>query len=216
MSIDTRLIDEIVAGVLRQLGAPVAASNNPPSLPADSSDQTLVDLQHKVITGDLLDANAAGAKHVRLAAGAVITPTGRDWLRKRRVAWETAKTQQGVKTHGWRLLVVSTTPAIDQLSEQIVTEGWNRQLAGDADEAADGSVSTLCRGEANGVVVISHAPERVACRANRNAQVRGAAVRSVSDVQRVRADLNANLFAISPEGKSYFELRTLLRTIAQR
>lgn len=215
MSIDSRLIDEIVAGVLNRLNPPVAASTSQPSAPTVSAIDTVVVLEQKVITEELLDAKAAGAKRLQFSAGAIITPTGRDWLRKREVPWRTAKPNQKTTSNGWRLLIASATPAIEKLSEQIVTEGWNRQLAGDSDEAADGSVSALCRGEVAGIVVASNSPERVACRANRNAQVRGAAVHSVADVKRVQGDLNANLFAIAPAGKSYFELRTLLRTIAK-
>jgi hypothetical protein len=75
------------------------------------------------------------------------------------------------------------------------------------------SVSGLCRGEFSGAAILTDDPERAACRANRNDRIRAAAVGSVADVKRINTQLGANLFALAPAERSFFELRNLLRAV---
>jgi hypothetical protein len=90
-----------------------------------------------------------------------------------------------------------------------------RELAGCDVDAADRAVSTLCRAEAEGVVVFTNRPEAVACRANRNSKVRGAAAENVARIRSIQRSIGANLLCIDPSDRSQFDLRNLLReTIA--
>ena len=61
--------------------------------------------------------------------------------------------------------------------------------------------------------VFTGKPEALVCRANRNPQVRAAAVETVEQVKRSKTQLGANLFAIDPAERSVFALRNLLREI---
>jgi hypothetical protein len=71
----------------------------------------------------------------------------------------------------------------------------------------------LCRGECEGVIAVTGKPEALACYANRNAQVRAAAVETGEQVKRIKRTVGANLFVVDPGEQSVFALRSLLREI---
>lgn len=199
-------IDEIVAGVLKQLGsaAPAPAPKN----------TNCVSLDESVVTEELLAEKAGGAASIRLGSSAVITPSGRDWLRKNNITWERCSAQTAGSSATWNLFAVACSPAVEKIADDLIRNGWGFQLAADSGEAVTGSVSGLCRGEFSGAAILTDEPERAACRANRNDRIRAAAVTSVADVKRIKTQLGANLFAVAPGERSFFELRNLLRAIA--
>jgi len=217
MNIDTQAIDDIVAGVLSQLGmtSTVArASHKADSVTKSSSASQKLELTEIVITEDLLSEKAAGATSLLIPKEAVITPSGRDWLRKHEITWKRDNPSTSSKEKAvWRLIVATPADAIDKLNDEVTRWGWSLDCVGGSEEAAVCGVTSLNE-ETEGVVILTSEPERVACRANRHSHVRAASVAQVSDIARVKQHLGANFIAVCPGDRGFFELRNMMKTLA--
>jgi hypothetical protein len=217
------MIDRIVAGVLEQLRLPVDAAPRPagsassPEMPPPAPKTTL-EIREDVITAALLEERGISFGPILIAAKSVLTPSARDFLAKRKVDWKRVPPNQmtaGLRGK-WLAIVTRSTPAVaaalDSISQDAAPE-WNRELAGCHREAVSRAISALCRGECDAVVVFTGKPEAAVCRANRNPNVRAAAVTAATRVKTLMQDLGANLFAVDPAERSAFELRNLLREL---
>ena len=228
MQPDGQLVEQIVSGVLERLrGSSVdrppsargsAKATDPIENPAGGSNSFV--LGEKVITGQLLEEKANGAREIVVGSSSVLTPSAHEFLRRKQIAWSRGELKQKGGSAGsssrWKSLILQATAGVDAAVDELArTAGaqWERELVGSVPEAVEKSVSAICRGESSGVVVFAEAADAVACLANRNDRVRAAAVVDVPHVQRVRQSMGANLFAIRPGGRGYFELRNLLRAV---
>ncbi len=209
------MVDRIVAGVLEQLQAPVAAA------PANRSTaaKEAVEIQDAVVTAALLETRGIVAGAVMFAAKSVVTPSAVDFLSSRKISWTRANgstASPNVTTAKWSVLVSRSTPAVESALDAVARQPgvhWLRELVGCHREAARKAVGALCRGECDGTIAFTGKPEALACYANRSPQVRAAAVDSTDRVKRVKGTAGANLFAIDPGAQSVFALRSLLREI---
>lgn len=195
-----------------------ATSSKPVTAPVEKPADAAVAIQEQVITGDLLRERLNGKKQVRIPAKAVLTPSARDFLRTSNIvcvrgeASATAATVAG----RWLVIVSSSSNAIDAAvaGQRGTAANWEQKVSGTAEEAAKVAVGAVCRGEADGVVVISKAPEVVACLSNRNEKIRAAVVGCVKTVEAARRKIGANVIAIHPGTKGSFELRNMLKSFA--
>ena len=92
---------------------------------------------------------------------------------------------------------------------------WRRELLGCPDDAAKLAISAIARGETNTAVILAAQTHRAACLANRNEAVKAVAIRDAADVPVVRKQLRANVWCGDPSGRSWFELRNLMRAISK-
>src|SRR5690606_12225821 len=111
-----------------------------------------------------------------------------------------------------QLIVVHSTDAVERVWEDI-RNSWRRELLGCPDDAATQAISAICRGETSTVAILATQTHRAACLANRNEQVKAVAIRDAGDVRTIRKQLRTNVWCLDPTGRSWFELRTLLRAI---
>jgi Ribose/Galactose Isomerase len=72
----------------------------------------------------------------------------------------------------------------------------------------------VARGECAGGVVFCDDPALVCCVANKLPGLRAAAVTSVAQAARATLTLGANLLAVEAPGRTYFELRQMLRLLS--
>ena len=233
--LDTAAVDQIVANVLKQLSAGgsgaangsdkgqgtsakggVASSLASPSLTSHLSPlASSVTLTDRIITGDLLTEKASGAKQIIIPAKAILTPTAHDFLKVSRAqvvrgGGSSATVKAGeVSLTTWKLITVTSTPAVARLSGELGA-GWSREILGCPDDAASLAISSICRGDAGGIVILSKQHFRAACRANRNDKVRAVSISSPSEVKTAREQLRLNVIAIDPTNRSYFELKNIL------
>ncbi|HSG69731.1 MAG TPA: RpiB/LacA/LacB family sugar-phosphate isomerase [Planctomycetaceae bacterium] len=209
MNIDSRTIDDIVAGVLKQLGTATVVR-------AEKADEQAPFLDATVVSEDVLREHAAGTEQLLLREDAIITPSGRDWLRRNHISWERRPSHKTTSHNAsdWRLILIGKP----DLAEKVVEAGrsleWLTERVNDTDAATKLAISLVTQGEVVGAIVVSDQPERIACRANRNPEIRAAAAHSVEDVKRIRQQLGANLIAIASSERSYFELRNVFRAIS--
>jgi hypothetical protein len=230
------MVDRIVAGVLERLQAPatapgvvtatatapVAAPAIRPAAPPAATANGALSIPDVVITAGLLETRGVLSGPVVFAAKAILTPSAVDFLKSRKIAWSKANNSQSgaaaasTSNVSWLALVSRSTPAIESALDALAKQPgihWKRELVGCHRESARRAVAALCRGECDAAIAVTGKPESVVCRANRNAQVRAAAVDSLEQAKRAKRTLGANLFAVDPAEQSMFALRGLLREI---
>jgi hypothetical protein len=209
------MIDRIVAGVLEQLQAPAAAA---PASRSPSAANRPLEIPDAVITAAVLETRGIVAGPVVFAAKAIVTPSAVDFLSRHKIGWTRSNNAASLNTASasWSVFVSRSTPAVESALDAVARQSgvrWRRELVGCHREAARGGVGALCRGECEGVIAVTGKPEALACYANRNAQVRAAAVETAEQVKRIKRTVGANLFVVDPGEQSVFALRSLLREI---
>jgi hypothetical protein len=216
MSLPADAIDRIVANVLSQLGAPAIAA---PALPAQTPRAGgSLQIASAVVTAELLD-DAPRQGTVQVLPKAIVTPAAWDLARERGLqirrgaatAAHKATGDAGSAPAGLLLAIVKHTPALKQLCETL--PGARRELLGCPDDAAKLAIGEICRGGVAQTVILAEQIHRAACLANRNESIKAVAVRDAADIKQVRGQLRANVWCISPGGRSYFELKTMLKEI---
>ena len=189
--------------------APVAAVETKP--------QT-VEVLTTVITADLLEKTVRPGQSLRVGRGSILTPSARDWLHSKRVVWARQdRAAEAASTGGgrvkWQVILQTVTPTVKALQDGIrrLAEGWKIELVGQPLEAAVLATSLVSQAECDGVVIFTEHAELIACKANRNERVRAAVIDNAKQWDHVTRTLSANVVCISPIGKTFIELRNLLR-----
>jgi hypothetical protein len=209
------MVDRIVAGVLEQLHAPAAAA---PASRSPSAANGPLEIQDAVITAAVLETRGVVSGPVVFAAKAILTPSAVDFLSSHKIGWTRSNNAPSLNPASatWSVFVSRSTPAVESALDAVARQSgvhWQRELVGCHREAARRAVGALCRGECDGAIGFTGKPEALACYANRNAQVRAAAVETAEQVKRIKRTVGANLFAVDPGEQSVFALRSLLREI---
>ena len=227
--IDDALFESIVAGVLDRLRTPSAPNQASdgrqpegpsPSKVAPSSaappTSEPIHLTDRVITASLLAEKLNGTKSVRFSPKAVLTPTARDYLKANLVQWayatKAATDKKSPGTGRFAALVVRSTPAVERVLADLLPDARTELLAC-PDDAAKLAVAEISRGGFAGALLLTEQTHRAACLSNRHESVKAVAVRDASDVAAVRRQLRANVWCLDPTGRTYFELRNLLKAI---
>ncbi len=212
MNIDHQFVQDIVGRVLERLGTSAGTLrdttvDSSTAVPADSPTELVI--ADKVVTEDLLAARVNGHRQVVVTEGSVVTPSGHDFLRTAGLTLSRSSTSAArPSTAAWKAVVLSSTEALDKLLEDVA--GWTVE----SHSCERGAVRQIAASGDVGTCVFTASPERVACRCNRNSQLRAAVATDVISVRRVQAEVGANVFCVNAEGRSYFELRNMLRTMS--
>lgn len=230
---ESALIDRIVQGVLTQLGGDVVRADAKPQVttttvpPAAPTANVGVEISERIVTADVLAERVNGQKLVTVGPKALVTPAAWDLIRDRGLTLQrgdtkpkatdtgaaTAVTTKTTEVTGRPLLfVVRNTDAVERLWSDL-QGAWRRELLGCPDDAAKLAISAIARGETNTAVILAAQTHRAACLANRNEAVKAVAVRDAADVPVVRKQLRANVWCVDPSGRSWFELRNLMKAI---
>lgn len=175
----------------------------------------------RVVTAELLASRLNGQKWAKVAIcpKAVITPSAFDYLRTHKIVWhrntaEAAPNPNKPMTR-WKAMIVTATPsvlqAVEHTENQTFGKQWSHELLGSADEAITGATSAINRGEVSGLAVFADHAELIACRANRSERVNAAVVSDVQLIPALKQYMQLNLMVVRPSGRSFFELRNLLK-----
>lgn len=210
MTHDPETIDRIVAEVLQQLGGPAAALDRST---AQQSAPTSMHLTEPVITAAALEQIASGAV-VQIDPRAILTPSAHDIVRSRnlRISRENGRSSTGPSAVGSQesvqLCVVQSTAALDRVLAELAMPLTRESCP---DVAAESLAIGIARHGTQVGVVFTEAVHRAAMLANRHEAVRAAAVSDRQAAQEARRQIRANLWCLNPEGRTYFELRNILR-----
>jgi len=212
--VDQALIDRIVANVLEQLqpAMPRAVA----AVTAETK-STAIELSRPVITADLLNEQVKPGQAVCIGPKSLLTPSAKDWLRQHQVDWQRGSTRGGDPSSPvmrGQLLLSAITPTARGAADIVFRSlpHWQRQIVGDANEAAEAAVRALTAAECDRVLLTSSNADLVACLANRSRTVRAAVVTSAEHVRRLEACLSPNLWIVDPAGRSLMELRNIFRS----
>lgn len=227
--LDEQLVEKIVGEVMFRLRpvqtAPRVEGKTAPSAvqpsalaPQPSATFPIVD---RVVTAELLASRLNGQKWAKVAIcpKAVITPSAFDYLRTHKIVWhrntaEAAPNPNKPMTR-WKALIVTATPsvlqAVEHAESQTFGKQWSHELLGGVDEAVSAATSAINRGEVSGISVFADHAELIACRVNRSERVNAAVVSDVQLIPALKQYMNLNLMVVRPSGRSFFELRNLLK-----
>lgn len=234
MRLDAAVLERIVADVMAQIATrqmPASAhtqdaqraSAGLPSMSANVAKTTTAAprlLTDKIITEELLERVWNGETQLKICRQSIITPTGQDFLRIRKINWSRADSRAEVTPSefaDWLAITVRSTPAVSQVIDHLQTASdvrWKTQLLGGTDEAVAGAIGAICRAEAAGVVVLTQSTAAVACLSNRNRSIRAAVIQDAQSIDVVKRDLSPNVFVLDPTGKSFFEMRQLTKVLS--
>ena len=233
-TVDQALIEQIVSNVLAQLQP---ASVRPVVESPKSTLKTMaveklmtvekpavIELTASVITADLLEATARAGQPLKIGRRSILTPSARDWLHTKRMDWsriDKLAVGGSSMTKGaarWQLIVQTVTPAVKALQDGLKRqpEGWKIELVGQPVEAVTLAIGAISKAKHDGVAILSEYAEIIACRANRNERVRAAVISDRKQLELTMQHLGVNVVCINPNGRTFIELRNLLRDCAAK
>jgi hypothetical protein len=167
----------------------------------------------RVLSADDLRRHLTSQRELQLLPRTIVTPLAADELKARgvRVTWQTAPPPEKAATGGWSYAQETADATVTAAVQALQRDGIKLR-------AIDGAACTLASvaraaAQGAGVVFFCGDPAVAACVANKFSGVRAAAVATPQAVARVRQSLAANLLAIEMPGRTFFELRQILRAI---
>ena len=189
------------------------------SLPVVTAQPNVVELSGPIITADLLEKSLRSGQSLRIGRGAILTPSARDWLHARRTPWTRQDKSGATSSAGrvrWHIILQTVTPTVRSLQDGLrrLADGWKIELVGQPLEAAMRAINLVNTAECDGVVIFTEQADLVACQSNRNERVRAAVMQNSKQWEQVMRTLGANVVCISPIGRTFIELRNLLRDCA--
>ncbi len=194
----------------------VPAAASPVSIPAKP---VAVELTVPIITADVLDQSVRAGQTLRIGRNSILTPSARDWLNSKRISWsrqDKSSATTSASRARWQVILQTVTPTVRSLQDGLrrLADGWKVEIVGQPLEAAVLATSLVSTAECDGVVIFTEQAELIACKANRNERVRAAVMQNPKQWEHVVRSLGANVVCISPIGRTFIELRNLLRDCA--
>lgn len=209
MSIDSVFIDQIVQNVMREmqtrmpLGAPAALTV--PIVSNTRADQTIT-ISSRVLSEKVLaTANAAG-RAISLQPGTVITPSGRDYIRKNGVRLTSEVSGAGSASLSGTFICIGTNATTSAAAASAA--GWKSLTASTEFDAASLASQHLSTGI---VACCGGEPSIVACLLNRSPAVRAAVVTRTTNLVKLTTGMNPQVVCLDSTGWSFGELLRFLR-----
>jgi hypothetical protein len=170
----------------------------------------------RVVSAADLTRRLNGHRRLLLPRAAVVTPLAADELRQRGVVFEREGTTPVVASR-WGYGQDHPHPAVQHAVQALERDGvvfrplangqslpaaWARSLA-----------ECVARGDCSGGVVFCEDPALVCCVANKTAGLRAAPVATLTQLARALQALAPNLIAVEMPGRTFFEIRQILRSV---
>jgi ribose 5-phosphate isomerase RpiB len=178
-----------------------------------------------VVTAEDLRQHLNGHRALVLDTGTIVTPLAEDHLRThgirvmRRGLENLPETVHRTQT-SWGLAQDQTYPVVSSVVAGLKREGLAfRDLSG-KDRAspcrwARSLAECIAGGECQGGILFCQEPGLICCVANKVAGLRAVAATTVADADRACHLLAPNLVAVTMPGRTFFEVRQILRTLCR-
>lgn len=175
----------------------------------------------RVLAFDDVRRRVNGHGDLILSPSTIVTPLAEDQLREQgvRITRERLATSpaSAVLQPAWGVAQERAHPLIDSALRSLEREGVALRSLPPCDGIecrwAQALAACLRRGACCGGVVFCGDPGLVCCVANKTVGVRAVAVTTVSQAARATLTLGANLLAVEMPGRTFFEIRQILRTL---
>ena len=216
MTIDAAYIDQIVQNVMREMksrvtvpaavSAPVTTSHAKPVTATEPS--TALTIAAKVVSEDILVAARAAGKTIVLQAGAIITPSGKDYIRKNGVTVAGSALNKPATVSTGSFIVVGNNATCQSAAS---ATGWKTLAVSNELDAALAASQTL----KNGITVTCGGePSIVACLLNRNADVRAAVITKATNLLVLTTVMSPQVVCLDSSGWSFGDILKLLRSLS--
>lgn len=208
MNISAEYIDQIVQNVMREMQTrvPMMDVSAPVETRQTAATETLQIGSRVVSENVLTSANAAG-RAITLAAGAVITPSGRDYIRKNGVRLVSDVGLKNSASNGGTFISIGDITT----SSAAAAAGWKMLTA----PTEFGAATLASEKLATGIVTsFGGEPSVVACLLNRNPAVRAAVVTRTTNLATLTSVMNPQVVCLDSTGWSFAELLRLLRGLS--
>jgi hypothetical protein len=220
MTITVEFIDQIVRTVLREMQSRTVSSQSAPNSTehaqqsADGSAE-LLRIHEPVVTEAVLVHAGAADRAISLIPGAVLTPSGRDYVRKNNIRLSSSvsrasrsvspSTKHVAEVQGLLIALPGSAIAVSSAA----AAGWGSITVQNDSEAA-AKAAELAR--VRSVVCFGGEASLVACLLNRNAAIRAAVIESSTDLTSLNQVMAPNVLCLNSLGWSFGSLLRLMRT----
>jgi ribose 5-phosphate isomerase RpiB len=174
-----------------------------------------------VVSAEELRRNLNGHRELLVSARAVITPLAAEHLRAGgiRITRESPEARPTAAAQ-WGTTQERPYPCVTSAIQAVEREGIAfASLPARASTApcmwARAVAECVRKGECQGAVLFCDDAGLVCCIANKVPGLRAVAVAGMVEANRATAALGANLIAVAPAGRTFFELRQILRTVCR-
>lgn len=213
MMITEALVSRIVKDVMREMNFPSTVNGNAHTparttaqkLPAAGENSDAITITGKVVSEAILEAAGAADRQIRLQPGAVITPSGRDYIRRHSVRLTSSLGQAAAITSGLLIAVGAAPPAAVSAAG---AAGWKTQTVTSERESAALAVTGCTRGR---ILCCGGEASLVCCLLNRNPRIRAAVVSRTTDICRLTLLMNPQVLCLDSSGWSFGDIMRLLR-----
>lgn len=224
MTFHRQQIEAITQSVLRELSSRGIALTGQPAASAQPIDRTAsgpvpsesnetpkdatrpLEFHHKVITEAALIAAGAAGRTIAIPPAAIITPSGRDYIRHNSIITTSSVPSGASAADG---LVVVTGNAASAVSAAGAAK-WKTVSAGCERDA----VRRIRQHSAQRVVSCGGEASAIACLLNRDINVRAAVVTQETDLEKLIAVMNPQVLCLS-SAWPFAAMLKLLRTLTQ-
>jgi hypothetical protein len=185
-----------------------------PSAPLSACEPGRLRLEQRTITLGLIRDRLQGVKEVLVSPGAVVTPSVRDELRKRRITlrFRSELPDDSPVPAGVVLGVAGGTNATGAALAAVTAEtAGAERIDRDCILEVVRHVSQAVAGHGRIGVVLTDRPAVALCLANRQTSVRAAWGVSVASVREAAKLIGANLLVVNPAQHGLYELRGMIR-----
>ncbi|MDG1893368.1 MAG: hypothetical protein P8J37_00515 [Fuerstiella sp.] len=203
MTFNSQQIEAITQSVLRELHARGVVSTAARNTSVDTSTAPVAVLQQKVITEDTLAAAGAAGHSLAIPAGAIITPSGHDYIRRHAVSISSGLPSASATT-GSLISVGDCSTA----ASAAAAVNWNIVVAGCEFEAATEAEKVAA---SHPVACCGRQPSITACVMNRNTSLRAAVVTQTTDMDLLVSAMNPQVICLDSNGWTFTELRRLFQ-----
>jgi ribose 5-phosphate isomerase RpiB len=174
----------------------------------------------RLLSADDLRRHLTSQGELALLPRTVITPLAADELRAKgiRITWQVPKPKESATAQAgsWSYVLEKSDAVIIAAVQAVQRDGFDLaalDIAGGPASWAKAVAETILRAGHRGGIVFCGDPALVACIANKISGMRAAQVGSVLQTARAQKILGANLFAFEMPGRTFFEIRQMLRII---
>jgi hypothetical protein len=174
----------------------------------------------RLLTAEDVRRSLNGHREVVLNSGALITPLAAEELRSNGIGIRREAVSKSDASTSWGYGEDRPHPLVRSAVDSLRGEGIvPSELPACGDEAvcqwAKAVAEWVASGECSGSIVFCQDPGLVCCVANKLAGLRAVSVITVAQATRATLTLGANLVAVEMPGRTFYEVRQLIRTLAR-
>jgi hypothetical protein len=179
-----------------------------------TSDGHVLHWSGRVLTADDLRGNLNGHHELVLAPGTVVTPLAAEELRNGGIAI-TRRPTEGKPVATWGVAQDRQYPAVKAALQSMPLRELAATCIGPECDWARTLAECVARGDCCGGVVFCQDVSLICCVANKLPGLRAAAVITVVQAARAALTLGVNLLAVEMPGRTFFEVRQILRNLCR-